>query len=138
MLRLTGGDREAVAPDRIAGRHLDDLHREFGSIHSQSNQHSEVLLGPAWAVEPQRSSPVLHPEGAQQPGETQSVIGVIVREQHVVDIEADTVLHHLALGAFATVEQETAPGTLQHQGTHAPLDRRDRGAGSQEGEPDHE
>ena len=70
---------------------------------------SEVDVTPAIATrreEAQGFFPALQPQGPNQPDDPDEVIRVEMREEDVGQREPHPVAHHLALGAFAAVEQQ--------------------------------
>src|SRR5690606_20891085 len=90
-----------------------------------------------WTVEPQRRAAILERHRAQQSGQPQCVVGVIVGEEHLADAEPGGVAHHLPLAALTAVEQHRFTGTLDQHRSDVALDGGDRRTSAQEGEADH-
>ena len=55
-----------------------------------------------------------------------------VREEDVVDVEGDSVAHHLALGAFAAVEEKRFSFAEKSDGGDVPFDGRSSGGSAEE------
>ena len=93
---------------------LMNLDLERHPFHAESDRALEQLLGPFRPVQLDRLLAPLQPQRAQQPDHPQEMIGVKVREKDLGQGKAHPIAHHLALGAFAALEQQRLP--LAHQG----------------------
>ena len=113
---VLGGKRAdlvAVAlPHDVAGLHLVDLDRKRDALDAQLHRGAEDLLGPFGAVQEQRLRPPLQAERPDQADDAEKMIGVKMRKEDFAQREAHAVAHHLALGAFAALEQERLTFTV--------------------------
>ena len=94
--------------------HLVNLHPKRHPLHPQLDRALEQLLRPLGPVQPDRLLATLEPQRPQQPDYPEEMIGVKVREKDLGQGEAHPKAHHLALGAFAALEQQRL--ALAHQG----------------------
>jgi len=60
------------------------------------------------------------------------MIGMEVSEEDVVDVERDSVAHHLALCAFTAVEEKRFSFAEERDGRNIPFDRWSRGGSAEE------
>src|SRR5437879_1469660 len=91
-----------------------DLAPERHPFHAEFDRALEQPLRAFGAVQLDRLLAPLQPQGAQQADHPEKMIGVKVREKDLGQGKAHAVAHHLALGAFAALEQQRLP--LAHQG----------------------
>jgi hypothetical protein len=76
----------------------------------------------------------LQRHGAHEPNDAEQVVRVKVREKNVVNVEGDSVAHHLALRALAAIEQERFSFAEQRDGGHVPFDGWSRSGSAEESE----
>ncbi len=69
---------------------------------------------------------------ANETNDAEDVVGVEVREEDVAEDEGDPVAHHLALGAFAAIEEERFAFANEGDGRDVAFDGGPRGGGSEE------
>ena len=119
---------------RSPGPDLHHLDRKLVALDAQAHRGAENPLGAARPVERDRDGPVLQPHRAEQAGDAQHVVGVIVGEEHFGEGEPDAVPHHLALGALAAVEEDRLPFALHRQPRDVPVDGGAGGARAEEGD----
>ena len=99
-----------------------DLDRKLVPLDAQAHRRAEDPLGAPGSVERHRRGPVLQPHGAQQAGDAQHVVGVVVGEEDFCEGEPDPVAHHLALGALAAVEEDRLAFALHGQAGDVAVD----------------
>ena len=116
---------------------LQDLDRELVALDTQRNRRAEYPLSTLGSVKQHRRRPVLQPQGAQETGHPEHMVGVIVGEKNLAKAEADTVAHHLALASLSTIEEDGLALPLYGETGHVPVDGGDGRAGAQEGDAQH-
>ena len=117
MIHRDGDDLVSVPPHRTGGLQLDhaQLERQASVDHHAHRLHQ--LAQAAWAVHRQRLLPVAQGKRLQHPGQPQPMVGVEVGDEHAVEVPEHAQPHELALGAFATVEQQAiAPAADEDRG----------------------
>jgi hypothetical protein len=65
------------------------------------------------------------------------MIGVIMGEEDIPEGKPDPVPHHLALVAFAAIEEQRLAFALHREPGHVAVDGRDGGASAEEGHAQH-
>ena len=125
-LVLLGVDGDA------AGGDLVDADREPRVVVDGADEVLEFASRPRGGVNRERGVALLEVPGLNQAGNPEHVVAVEVGEQQVVHVEAGAEAHHLALGAFAAVEEEPLALAVHHDGAGRPTRRRDRAAGAEE------
>ena len=134
MFRLEHHDVVVPAGNPVAGPELEDLDGELVALDAEVDREIENAGGAPGAVQSHGCRAVLQPHGAEEPGDAQHVIGVIVSKEDLGKGEPDAVPHHLSLGALATVEEDHLPFPSHGERRHVPVDRGDRRAGTEEGD----
>src|SRR6266496_3229597 len=130
-----GADVVAVAlPHDVAGLHLVDLDRKRDALDTQLHRGAEDLLGPFGSVQEQRLRPALQAERPDQADDAEKMIGVKMGKEDFAQREAHAVAHHLALGAFAALEQERLALAVNGEATDVPFDCWPGGGGAEEGD----
>ena len=127
-------DRISLARDRRARRDLGDLERKGEPLDAEAVGALEERVKPRRAPEAKRFGARLQRERAQQAEDAEDVIGVVVREEEVVERERDAVAHHLALGALAAVDEQRFALADEGERRDAALDGGAGGGGAEEAE----
>src|SRR2546421_7962772 len=128
MLCRKGADVVAIAllitrrADRVSCLHFGDLDWTRNALDAQLHRRGQNFLGALGAVEKQRLGTALQAERADQPDDAEEVIGVKVREEDLGGREAHAVAHHLALGAFAALQQKRFALSVDSQSRNVSLD----------------
>src|SRR5207237_1805334 len=128
MLSRKGADVVAIAlliarrSDRVSRLHFADLDRKRYALDAELHRRGQNFLGAFGAVEKQRLGTALQAERADQPDDAEEVIGVKVREEDLGEREAHAVAHHLALGAFAALQQKRFALSVDSQSRNVSLD----------------
>src|SRR5262249_29149351 len=76
---------------------------------------AEMALRAARAMEAQRRRTSLQPHRAEESRNTERMVGVIVRDEQILDRETGAVAHHLPLRAFTAIEEQQLALALHHQ-----------------------
>ena len=95
----------SLAGDRRAGGDLGDFERKGETFDAESVGAFHHRLNAFWSPEAQRFSARPERQSAEEAEEAEKVISVKVREVNIADGERDSVAHHLALCAFAAIDE---------------------------------
>ena len=127
-------DPVVVAIQRVAGPHLHELEREREPPEDAA-QALQQLAQARRPVDRERELAAPQGERLQHAGQTEVVVGVVVREQHLAQLdEADSGAQELPLGAFAAIEEESLAAPPQHQARRSPTRCRHRPRGAEKGD----
>jgi hypothetical protein len=97
------GDQIAVALHRLRGLELDDV-TAIGQAPEDDAHVGHQRFQTRRAVHGQRLAAFAQRKGLEHPRQPQPVVGVVVRDEHAVEIEQADGSQQLALRAFAAVE----------------------------------
>src|SRR5437588_4817436 len=116
VFRRKGADVVAV-PFRgtgysISGLYFDDLHGKRYALDAQLHRRGQHLLRTPGTVQEERLGAPLQAQRPNQSNDAQEMIGVEVGEEDFGQREAHAVAHHLALRAFAALEQQRLALTM--------------------------
>src|SRR5690348_4509769 len=111
----------AAGLDHVARFDLSYSHLERDPLHAQPQRALEQLLRALRAIQRHRVGARLQPQRPDQPDHAEKMIGVKVREEDLGQRKAHPVAHHLALGAFATLEEEGLPFANHGDSGHVSL-----------------
>ena len=129
--------RVAVPLHAVAVLQLDDLHREGRAAPRPGAPPGAAAASPgAGRTGASAFLAPHHPQRAQEADDSQVVVGVEVGEEDGVHREAGAEAHHLPLAALAAVEEQQVRVRLHRQAGEVAVQRRLRGRGSEEGEPE--
>ncbi len=105
---MHGNDEDAVAVplERLTGAHLDGLDR-IRQPADDPPQVAEELAEARRPIDGQRHLPLTEGKGLQHPRQAERVIGVVVRQEDLLEIrQAQRRTHQLALRSFCAVEEQ--------------------------------
>src|SRR6266480_1623309 len=124
-------------PNGISRLYLCDFDGKGNSFDAQLHGGTQDLLCALRSVERQRLGASLQPQRANQADDTEEVISMKVSEEDFGEREAHAVAHHLALGAFAALEQQRLALAVNSEATDVSFDGRPGRGGAQEGYGEH-
>ncbi len=127
----------AVAPDLHARADLVDADVEREPLGPGEEHDVEEPLRRARAVDVHGRRAALHRERAQEPDRAEVVIGVEVREEDRVHVEARAEADHLPLRSLSAVDEEQLPFAAHREAGEVPVDGRLGRRGAEEGETEH-
>src|SRR3989449_1699321 len=117
---------------RVPGFYFVDLDGKRHTLDTELHGGAQDLLRALGTVQKQRLRPPLETERSDQSNDAQEMIGVKVREKDLGQRKADAVAHHLALGAFAALEQERLAFAVNGEAADVPFDCWPGGGGAEE------
>ena len=120
--------------DPVTVLELDDVQREPELVHAEVHCLVQQAFRRDRAVEHQLLLASHHPQGAEEPDDSQVVVGVEVGEEDRIHREAGSVADHLPLAALAAVEEEEVGVGLHRQAREVAVDGGLRGGGAEKGE----
>ena len=130
MLDLERSHLVSVVADGRGPVQLDQLERIRDVAHDPP-QRDEELLEAGRAEDAKRSLAPVQLVGLEQAGHAQVVVGVVVRDVEVVDLDEPGRALHLALGALAAVDEDAIPAGTHEQARRRPPCRRHRASGAE-------
>ena len=129
--------RAAVPPHGLAGPHLVDPHLEGEPLGAREEHHVEEPARRARPEHVERRLAPEHGERAQEADGAEVVVGVEVREEDRVHVEAGAVADHLPLRALPAVHEEELALAPHREAAEVPPDGRLGRRGAEEGEAQH-
>src|SRR5438132_8916650 len=135
---LSGECMDVVAIPRrcafqsIAGLHFGDFDGEWDPLDAELHRGAQYLLRSFGAIQKKRLRPPLQAERPDQSDDTEKMIGVKVGEEDFRQRKAHPVAHHLALGAFTTLEEQRLALAMNGEAGDVALDGGPGGRGPKE------
>ena len=133
MIHRKREDHISLAGDRRTGRDLGDFERKGETFDAESVGAFHHRLNAFWSPKSQRFSARSERQGAKQAEEAEKVIGMKVREENISDRERDSVAHHLALSAFAAIDEHGLTFADERDRRNTAFNSRAGGGSSEEG-----
>ena len=101
--------------ERVTGPELHELER-VGQPAEHPAQRVEEIAKPGWPIDRQRHLARPQREGLEHSGQSEIVIGVVVRDEDLGQVdEADGRAQELTLSALTTVEQQSLAAATDEQ-----------------------
>src|SRR6267143_2504286 len=106
----------------ISGLYFDDLDGKRYALDAELHRRGQHLLRALGTIQEEWLRPPLQAQRPNQSNDAQEMIGVKVGEEDLGERKAHPVAHHLALGAFAALEQERFAFAMDGEARDVPFD----------------
>jgi hypothetical protein len=106
VLDREGPDLETVVAHRFVTRKLANRHRKLQPITSELDSVPQLPLAAGASPNHEGLLTALETHGPKEPGQTQIMVGMQMRNENLAHPESNAEPHHLALGSFPAIEEE--------------------------------
>ena len=132
MIQRKGMDEIALSGNGVTGSEFANFDSECEAFRTERFSALEHSFGTGWSPESQGFGSTLKRHGPEEPDDPDEMISVKVREEDVVEVEGDSVAHHLPLGPLATIEEKGFSFAEERDGGDVPFDGRSGGGSAEE------
>jgi hypothetical protein len=115
-------DEIALSGNGVSGSEFANFESECEAFRTERFSALEHSFGTGWSPESQGFGSTLKRHRPEEPDDANEVIGVEVREEDVVEVEGDSVAHHLALCAFTAIEEKGLSLAEERDGRNVAFD----------------